>query len=481
MHYYLQSHDYQFYNRPNEYGSDAEIPDNCLVHRLQTMAIFNWHIYHTFSAGAKLVYLYPQADCILKGFYWARNDSSNRLWELSICSNLPSGFLEVHQYCYVMVDIDNSMSQINAANNNAYCNYIQDLHCLKTLGCNYTIYMERVIDKLCQTQAEDLSKETVSSHLSSQSFDIIDFTASTKHCTNTFTGPDQRFTPDDALIPNFPLLGEQLTRSVDINDPHKTTGYLAHDSIAFEFIGPDRLPVYMDTVDQYVTVAKIIQSTGLPNYKAARIPVSSALNIPAWEAYLLDYPDKRIIQYLKFGFPLSLDQNNNLHNIDITNHVSALQYPEAVQDYLNKEISLGAIIGPVTYVPDEEYHCFPLLTRPKDIHKCRVILNLSYTQGNSVNHYVDKSLFDNSHFTLRFPTVDDIVQEVKNCTEDPYLIKIDVSRAFRNLRVDPKDGLKFGIKWGDNYYIDGALVFGWVHGSASFQLAADTIGFILKQ
>ena len=60
-------------------------------------------------------------------------------------------------------------------------------------------------------------------------------------------------------------------------------------------------------------------------------------------------------------------------------------------------------------------------------------------------------------------------------------MKIDVSRAFRNLRVDPKDGLKFGIKWGDSYFIDGAITFGWVHGSASFQLVADAVRFIMKQ
>ena len=95
---------------------------------------------------------------------------------------------------------------------------------------------------------------------------------------------------------------------------------------------------------------------------------------------------------------------------------------------------------------------------PKDTHKHRVTLNLPYTQGDSIDHYVDKCLFDNSRFTLRFLTIDDI-QEVINCTDDPYLIEISVSGAFRNLRVDPKYGLKFGIKWGSDYYIDPDLCF----------------------
>ena len=77
--------------------------------------------------------------------------------------------------------------------------------------------------------------------------------------------------------------------SSEINDPHMTSGYLAHDSTDFEFIGPDRLLWCIDTVDQYVAAAKNIQATWLSNYRAARIPVSSSLNISVWQDYLVEY------------------------------------------------------------------------------------------------------------------------------------------------------------------------------------------------
>ena len=86
--------------RSKRYGSDAEIPVSSHMHIVQTMAIFNWYTYNADSTVTKLVYLYPQMDCILKGFYWAKSDRSNSYWDLSICSYLPSGFLEVHQYCF---------------------------------------------------------------------------------------------------------------------------------------------------------------------------------------------------------------------------------------------------------------------------------------------------------------------------------------------------------------------------------------------
>ena len=124
--------------------------------------------------------------------------------------------------------------------------------------------------------------------------------------TNTFSDPVS-ITPQqsNASLPcNSCTSGEQLTLLRDINDPHKTMGYLAHDETNFCFVGPDRFSQSIDTVEQFVAVAEIIQSTNLPNYKMARIPVSSSLNIPAWERYLSNYPDKRVIQYLKFRFPL---------------------------------------------------------------------------------------------------------------------------------------------------------------------------------
>ena len=60
-------------------------------------------------------------------------------------------------------------------------------------------------------------------------------------------------------------------------------------------------------------------------------------------------------------------------------------------------------------------------------------------------------------------------------------MNIDVSHAFRNLRVNPTDGLKFGLKWRDSYFINSAIAFGWVHGSVSFELVANAVRFIMKQ
>ena len=53
------------------------------------------------------------------------------------------------------------------------------------------------------------------------------------------------------------------------------------------------------------------------------------------------------------------------------------------------------------------------------------------------------------------------------------LSKINSLRAFRNLRVDPRDVPKFGITWKVQYYQDLVVDFGLIHGSSSFQLVND--------
>ena len=45
----------------------------------------------------------------------------------------------------------------------------------------------------------------------------------------------------------------------------------------------------------------------------------------------------------------------------------------------------------------------------------------------------DKDAFDGTQFTLRFPTIDDIADDIIACRDDPVLFKIDVTRAFRDL------------------------------------------------
>ena len=87
-----------------------------------------------------------------------------------------------------------------------------------------------------------------------------------------------------------------------------------------------------------------------------------------------------------------------------------------------------------------------------------------------MNDHVSKNLFDQIPFKLHFPTIGDLVSEINADNSEKHKFKIDIARAFRNLRVDPANTFKFGIKWEYKYYIDIAVAFGWVHRSMVFQM-----------
>ena len=345
-----------------------------------------------------------------------------------------------------------------------YSNYVQDTFYHKIFGCSYVSYIENIIDRLSANQF--VSDDTTGGHHQQDN----------KVSGAVSPNPPVSMLNYASFSNAFPHLDVVIDSAVsDCFDSTKELGFLALEGSQFQFIGPDR--DYPDTpsLADYISMARVIRSTGLPNYRQARFPVHSDLNIQAWERLLENSPNTRLLDYLKFGFPLSLYNHDSLANKDIVNHFSALQYPSAVTEYLHKEVNLGAMLGPFDDIPYPEFHCSPLLTRPKDIDKRRVILNLSYPSMNSVNDKVTRNFFDGQQFLLKFPTVDHIIDQIKATEGRVLLAKIDIARAFRNLRIDPADTFKFGLKWQNKYYLDVSAAFGWVHGSAAFQLTSDAI------
>ena len=107
-------------------------------------------------------------------------------------------------------------------------------------------------------------------------------------------------------------------------------------------------------------------------------------------------------------------------------------------------------------------------------------MDLSFPQGNALNDHVTKEHFDGTRFTLKLPSIDGIVNDIISTEEDPVMFKVDVTRALRNLPVDPVDALKLGIKWNNKFYLDKSVAFGWIFGMASFQLLSDFIAYFMR-
>ena len=98
--------------------------------------------------------------------------------------------------------------------------------------------------------------------------------------------------------------------------------------------------------------------------------------IDRWAAMLQDYHDPLLIEYLKFGFPLSLVSRDNSACKQVVNHATARDYPQAVDEYIQSEISHNALLGPHDDSVPPGFHRSPLLSRPKEGNKRKIIMDL---------------------------------------------------------------------------------------------------------
>ena len=422
-------------------------------------------------------------------FYYFTPDCGNKA-TIFRYANIPDGMLTIvySEWCVIKHSRGNESTydtgtclQSVVDPQVAFENYQKDCVVQKYFHMSYERYMQCIIDAIIEKQ--EIPHDSLSSRGMKDNVHMDN-----SRCISTVTNPTLTKTNGSKSEPLSPSMGEVLdyyteqgVTGGDVYFPEKQLGHLTLQTDNFEFIGPDRQVTDSDNIDQYLHIAETIRATGKPNYMAARIPVKSGLNLEAWEDCLRDYPDKRLFQYLKFGFPLSLKDPEELSNTQVVNHYSALQYLDQVIQYLNKERDWGAILGPLDHPPTDHFHCSPLLSRPKDGSDRRIILNLSYPQGKSVNDHVDRDFFDGSKFALKLPTIDNIVSVIEEIGEAALIAKIDVARAFRNLRVDPSDALKFGIKWDNKYFLDKRITFGWVHGTSAFQMVSDAVTYVMSK
>ena len=215
-----------------------------------------------------------------------------------------------------------------------------------------------------------------------------------------------------------------------------------------------------------------------PNCLGPRVPINTSFNLPAWEKYLHSYWDHQLIQFLYYGFPLDV-QTEFKPVSTLVNHASAVQYASQVQSFLDDEVARGAILGPFSG-PIDDVHCSPMMTRPKqgsDVR--RVIVDLSWPEERSLNDHVSQDSYMGTPFILKFPVVDNILDRIKQLKGDCLLYKVDLKRAFRQLKIDPCDTKYTGLYWESNQYIDVSVPFGYRHGSAICQRVTDAIRYIM--
>ena len=74
------------------------------------------------------------------------------------------------------------------------------------------------------------------------------------------------------------------------------------------------------------------------------------MKLDRWRYHLLGYENAEIVQYLEFGFPLGLDDNQALE-CQTRNHGSAYMWYEWVDKFMATEVLECGMTGPFSLYP----------------------------------------------------------------------------------------------------------------------------------
>ena len=203
-----------------------------------------------------------------------------------------------------------------------------------------------------------------------------------------------------------------------------------------------------ETFRDFIQAHIVVKASGLPNYQGTRLPVPSGLHIETWRDLLQDYHDNIICDYLLYGWPLGYF-SDTLPVFYIKNHRGATNYPTDVDYYLQTEIARQRIAGPFDFPPFcDGFVVSPLNTVEKrDSIERRVIVDLSWSCGHSVNDGIHKDLYLGLPIDITYPTLDLIVEAIIDFGPGCLLYKRDLRKAYRQFPVDPQDYHLLGYCW----------------------------------
>lgn len=279
-----------------------------------------------------------------------------------------------------------------------------------------------------------------------------------------------------------PVYGNSLDNSPDLNtnylqglDPLQRQGEIV------KAIWPTPSASARIDWQNFCNIYEAIKATAQPNYKSAKIQVSSGLNLDEWDQALAHYHDRHICQYLRYGWPLGYHKTNPPASAD-QNHPSTIQHLEHVLKFVEKELSLGALVGPFSEPPFQPWtRVSPIMRRPKkDSKERRVIVDLTYPEGYGVNDGIDIYNYYGQNISYTLPTLGDMVSRLQACGKGALVWKADLAKAYRQLRVNPLDTPLLAMKVHNKYYLDVCPPFGCRTSSAACQRMSNALVYLMR-
>ena len=184
-------------------------------------------------------------------------------------------------------------------------------------------------------------------------------------------------------------------------------------------------------------------------------------------SFLEDYEDKLVVNFLRYGWPMSRSILPLTNGSVKVNHKGALEFPDAINLYLATEHSNNMLLVPFfTNLFPDRMTSSPLNLVPKqDSDEHQVILNMSFPSGHSVSDGIDKDQYLGVSIDLMYPTIDSFTTMVKAVGPGALMYKRDMHRAYHQI-------------WTDPFYFDTVFVMGCTSSMYICQHVTSTIAHI---
>lgn len=213
------------------------------------------------------------------------------------------------------------------------------------------------------------------------------------------------------------------------------------------------------------------------------MPLSTAFNLPLWKHYLQDYHDIIVVDFLEYGWPINY-MSLQIPRSTLHNHPSTQREhnPTFLREYIAKELQYRAIIGPFKHNPfNIDCAISPLQCTPKrDSVSPRVVHDLSFPPGHSVNDGIPRDEYLNEPFRLRLPGIDRLVEFINRKGAGCLVFKKDLRRAYRQIPVDPHDYHLLGMSVDGSLYFHTVMPFGLRSATLACQRTTKAVAHILN-
>ena len=131
---------------------------------------------------------------------------------------------------------------------------------------------------------------------------------------------------------------------------------------------------------------------------------------------------------------------------------------------------------PVGSMPDLHISRIGVIPKKSSPGKFRLITDLSYPHGKSVNDGIDPEMT-----TLKYIKVREVAMDIARLGKGTLMAKADIEEAYRLIPVHPEDTHLLAIHWDNQIYVDAALPFGLRSAPLIFTAVADGLDWILQQ